>query len=110
MKANYNIQRYNAAEVERAREKAISILRSEQGKLRQKIAENAIAVVLWTMHDRYGFGKKRLRRLYDDFMKEFFAMTDYYEMGLEGYKKLCVCKLKEQTGIDLCEWEKEEKD
>lgn len=109
MKANYSsISRFSAAEVERAREKAISILRSEQGKLQQKIAENAIAVVLWTMHDRYGFGKKRLRRLYDDFMKEFFAMTDYYELGFENYKKLCTLKLRDETGIDIHEWEKEE--
>lgn len=55
---------------------------------------------LWTLHKKYGWGKKRLRQLYLDVFEEHLRMRHYYEMDdlyPERYK------LKEK-GVDVEAW------
>ena len=66
------------------------------------------AIVLWLLHEKLGFGHKRLRRFYDWFHTEFDALVKRYEMEDGDAIWLATHKLKEY-GIDIAEWNKEEK-
>ena len=74
----------------------------------KKNANEIDALVLWLLHERFGFGKKRLRAFYDYFLTEMDALVEHYAMGDEDKAWLCTYKLK-QYGIDIEEWNKEVK-
>lgn len=65
------------------------------------------ALVLWILHEKFGFGRKRLRAFYDFFNTEIDALVKRYEMGDEDKAWLCTYMLK-RYGIDISEWNKEE--
>lgn len=71
-------------------------------------ADEVDAVILWLLHEKFGFGEKRLRAFYDYFSIELDALVKRYEMGDEDKAWLCSRKLKDY-GIDISEWNKEEK-
>jgi hypothetical protein len=59
------------------------------------------ALVLWTLHEKYGFGVKRLRDFWDALMANEHDLAVRYERDqndMEFYKKLV------EYGIDLDEW------
>lgn len=66
------------------------------------------ACILWLLHERFGFGYKRLRLVHDLFSKELNALVKRYEMEDGDAVWLATHKLKEY-GIDINEWNKEEK-
>ena len=53
----------------------------------QNVYTNMFAVLCWTLYDSFGFGKKRLGRLTEDFNKNSWAVTDLDYMG-QHYIKL----------------------
>lgn len=57
-------------------------------------------MVLWTLHSRYGWGKKRLKQFYMNMFEEHLAMRARYEVG-EMYPERQ--KLKE-AGVDVETW------
>jgi CRISPR/Cas system CSM-associated protein Csm2 small subunit len=77
-----------------------------------------IALILWELHTQLGFGKKRLRRFWENFTPTLDTMLDRYEMEEDDRFWLCVQKLKEididieawqNEGVDTVERESEEK-
>lgn len=64
------------------------------------------AIVLWLLHEKFGFGEMRLRRFYDLYSSEVSALLDRYKMEKSDAVWLCTQKLKEY-GIDIEAWEKE---
>ena len=64
------------------------------------------AVILWTLHEEYGWGRIRLKRFYKSVNTAIRKLLDRYEMDDSDSVWLCTYKLKEY-GIDLDEWEKE---
>lgn len=57
-------------------------------------------MVLWTLHQCYGWGATRLKKFYVDMMKEHLRMREFYELDdlyPERYK------LKEK-GVDIEAW------
>lgn len=71
--------------------------------------ENEIdAIILWLLHEKFGFGMKRLRRFYDLFHTEFDRLINRYLMEKEDGVWLCTYKLKEY-GLDIEEWNKEDR-
>lgn len=66
------------------------------------------AIVLWLLHEKFGFGMKRLRRFYDLFRSEFTALYERYEMKAEDGVWLCTYKLK-NYGLDIEQWNKEDR-
>ena len=65
-----------------------------------------IALIFWTLHERYGFGEKRLRTLFDLYHQAADELKEKYERGEDDEPWLCTRKLKE-IGIDILAWEKE---
>jgi hypothetical protein len=63
---------------------------------------NILSLVLWYMHIKKGYGKKRLIQMYleiEPFIKE---LRDFYEMDdPDGAAFICCHKLKEEVGIDI---------
>lgn len=70
----------------------------------EKYASNIDAMVLYTLHAHFGFGKKRLREFWDAFQQEHDKLIEHYQMPGE-FVWLCNRKLKE-IGVDLEEWRK----
>lgn len=64
------------------------------------------AVILWELHEQFGFGADRLRRFFDGFGRRFNELIDHYEMGSEDGPYICLQKLKD-LGVDLEEWMRE---
>lgn len=67
------------------------------------------ALVLWELHEQFGFGNKRLKKFYDNFSRGIEALIRRYEMEHGDDVWLCTYKLKE-IGCDLEKWEKERGD
>lgn len=63
------------------------------------------ALVLWQLHEQFGFGEKRLKRFYDNFDKSIDALISRYQLEETDNVWLCTLKLKE-FGIDIEEWSK----
>lgn len=64
------------------------------------------ALILWELHEQFGFGPKRLKRFYDNFAKDIEKLVDRYCLETSDKVWLCTYKLKEY-GIDIEEWHEE---
>lgn len=65
------------------------------------------AAVLWVLHRKFGFGKKRLRRFFEEFAASHEELRQYYELDDDDNGIwLCRKQLKEY-GVDVEAWEKE---
>lgn len=64
------------------------------------------AMFLWFMHEEFGFGPGRLRRIYFKFAPYMRQLVRKYEMNSPDTPFLCTEKLRDY-GIDLNDWEKE---
>lgn len=64
------------------------------------------AMILWILHEEFGFGEYRLKKFYDRFENSLKDLLGRYEMEDSDTVWLCTQKLKEY-GIDLEEWNKE---
>lgn len=61
------------------------------------------AIVLWSAHEEYGSGKKKLLQFHKRFMPRIKELQNHYEMNkIEDLAFLCNQKLKE-IGIDVDE-------
>lgn len=93
----------------KAEQKAIDV------EIKRQIVENDLqfdmdkeASILYMLHTQFGFGPKRLKKAWDMFYSETKKLREYYmkEQSDEGW--LTRLKLKEEVGIDLEEWYREE--
>lgn len=64
------------------------------------------AMILWILHEKFGFGPGRLKKFYDSFADSVWDLVKRYEMEDSDQIWLCTHKL-EEYGIDLEEWRKE---
>lgn len=71
--------------------------------------KNLVAIILYTLHEYTGWGKRKLKDFYDKFEKINKQQREYYQLEQEDDAFLCKIKLKE-IGIDIDEWIKEELD
>lgn len=64
------------------------------------------ALVLWTLHEQFGFGQERLRRFYNSFGDSINRLIEHYELDDSDKIWICTEKLKDY-GINLEDWAKE---
>lgn len=63
---------------------------------------NVEAIILWQLHERYGFGKKRLLQFLDETTPLINGILDKYEYDKDDDAIwICKYKLKTELGIDL---------
>ena len=72
---------------------------------RERLFHDMDAVIMWTLHEEFGFGEKRLKRFFNAFVKTYRQLQDFYELGNET-SFVCKEKLK-QIGVDVDAWNKE---
>ena len=66
------------------------------------------AMVLYILHEEFGFGEKRLRRFYDRFSEGLRELGQRYAMeNFDDKIWLCQKKLRE-AGIDISKWKEKE--
>lgn len=64
------------------------------------------AMILWLLHEEFGFGKKRLKKFFDLFDKSSRELVKQYELENSDRIWICTYMLK-QYGIDIEKWENE---
>lgn len=99
--------RVYGADLTKEERKAMDIeIKKQLAEYDRKHAIEMDALVLWILHDKFGFGRKRLRRFYDEFAGIIKELIEWYAMDDTDAVWLCTQKLKDR-GIDLEEWHKE---
>lgn len=71
-----------------------------------KHASELDALILWLLHEQFGFGPKRLKQFYDNFIPALEALIKRYEMEDSDQIWLCTHMLKEY-GVDIEKWRNE---
>lgn len=70
-----------------------------------KSEDEISAIILWELHEQFGFGPKRLKDFYIHFGKSVKDLIARYELDSSDDIWLCTRKLKE-IGVDLDKWKK----
>lgn len=65
------------------------------------------ALILWELHEQFGFGAKRLRRFYDGFTQAYEDLRKRYECTDEDAIWVCQQKLR-GIGVDIKEWKEKQ--
>lgn len=69
---------------------------------RDKLFNDMDAVIMWVLHEEFGFGKKRMRRFFEAFIREYRGLQEFYELGSDT-PFVCKKKLME-IGVDIDKW------
>ena len=92
------------ADLTKAERKALDIeVQKAIAEMDKKNTKEIDAMVLWVLHEQFGFGPERLKRFHDNFIVELRDLVNRYEMPMTDASWLCTRKL-ERYGIDLDEW------
>lgn len=88
-----------------AERKALNIeIQKTMAEYDRKNADEIDAMILWALHEEFGFGRDRLERFYKAFAPKLKDLCTRYEMTDSGdVLWLCTHKLKE-IDIDITEW------
>jgi hypothetical protein len=81
-------------------------IRTQIGEQLLIMEKDIDALVLWYLHEEYGWGKTRLKKFYKGFSHKIKELSDWYVMAEGDQAWLADYKLKE-CGIDVDEWKKE---
>lgn len=74
----------------------------------EKNMANIDAVVLYTLHAHYGWGKKRLRKFWEAFSAENRDLCEWYNMTAPQDNVYLAHRKLQEIGVDVREWYKEE--
>lgn len=99
--------RFNSAE----RKAMMAEIQKQTAEYDRKNADEIDAIVLWVLHEVFGFGPTRLKRFHDAFMPELHELLRRYEMEEGDQVWLCTHMLNEYLathGTSLEEWRGEE--
>ena len=94
-------------EMSGAEKKAMELeIRRQIAEYNQKNLNEIDALILWVLHEQFGFGPKRLKRYYDAFQNSVNDLMRRYEMEEGDENWLCTEMLK-RIGVDVEQWHKE---
>ena len=76
----------------------------QTGEAVGKMALHISSLVLWSLHQQLGFGKKRLLRFQKQFLPLIEQLQDYYELqNADETEFVILRKLKDEVGLDVAE-------
>ncbi len=81
-------------------------INKQLGAATERFFRDETAVILWVLHQRFGFGAGRLRQFYDCYNQEWEKLKNHYEMSDSDLPYLAKQQLK-KIGVNLDEWGKE---
>ena len=103
LKMNKEVREALEAEADRMAKEAIAEMNRDN-------EEELDAMVLYILHEEFGFGEKRLRRFYDRFTQGLRDLGERYDMN-EYDDRLWLCQKKlREAGIDISKWKGEKED
>jgi hypothetical protein len=70
----------------------------------ERFFRDETSVILWVLHDTFGFGKDRLKRFYVNYEKVNADLRKHYSMSNSDMRYITDRLLKD-IGVDLDEWE-----
>jgi hypothetical protein len=74
----------------------------QTGENVRKLSVNIQALVLWALHQQFGFGKKRLLQFQEAFLPMIEELQEYYQAeNAQETEFICMHKLKNEVGIDV---------
>lgn len=89
-----------------AEKKAMDMeIRRQLEEYNRNNADNIDAMILWHLHEEFGFGKKRLKKFYETFSTRMKELSDYYLIDTDRIPWVYQKKLKEY-GIDIAKLNK----
>lgn len=95
------------AEMSAAEKKAMELeIRRQIAEYNQKNLNEIDALILWVLHEQFGFGAKRLKQFYNAFQNSVNDLMRRYEMEEGDENWLCTEMLK-RIGVDVEQWHKE---
>lgn len=80
-------------------------IQKQLGEYDRKHTIELDAIVLWELHDQYGWGRKKLKKFFDSFAPELEALIKRYDFEDSDQIWLCTHMLNE-IGIDVEAWHK----
>lgn len=66
-----------------------------------KLAHNVMALVLWYLHEKEGYGRERLTRLNREFAPAIRDLQQYYEMESNDETEWLVKRQLREIGVDV---------
>ena len=85
------------------------------GEINRQIAENDAqyaadidALILYVLHARYGWGKKRLKMFWNAFNEEHRKLREHYQMDAPGDNEWLAHQMLKEIGVDIHQWYKGE--
>ena len=92
----------------KAEEKALDIeIRKALAEMDEKNTNEIDAMILWYLHERYGFGVKRLREFHDFFVPAIKSLCKQYEMNTPEEKCWIFTHKLKEIGADIEQWNRE---
>ncbi len=102
---NVRIQRSTPLKLTKGQQQALDREIDRQiDERRNEFLRDADAMILYTLHKEFGFGKKRLIKFFKTFIDDYEKFIDDYQV--EGHW-MAAYRLKELTGLDIDELHKE---
>lgn len=96
------------ADLTREEQEAIEIeIRKQLADYARKHANEMDALILWHLHEQYGFGPKRLKEFHHSFAPAVNALCERYEMTDVGDEIWLATRQLLEYGVDIAEWNKE---
>lgn len=65
------------------------------------------AMVMWTLHETFGFGAKRLRRFWDGVTEVNRELNRRYRMNEAGDEEWLYVRKLRDIGVDIAAWRRE---
>lgn len=81
-------------------------IRRQLAVFNEKNCDELDAMILWYLHEEFGFGEKRLKKVYFGLADAVNGLVDRYQMDDGDQAWLCTKKLKDY-GIDISKWKNE---
>lgn len=78
-------------------------INQELSRATDRFFRDETAVILWVLHETFGFGKDRLKKFYVNYEKVNNNLKEHYAMSDSDMKYLADRMLKD-IGVDLDEW------
>ena len=96
------------ADLNEKEKKALDIeIGKEFAKYNRNNANEVDAIILWVLHDQFGFGHDRLKKFHAAFQPSLEELCKRYEMTHKDDELwLCTRKLLD-IGVDIEDWNKE---
>ena len=102
---NVIIKRSSPLKLTKGQQKALdNEVRRQLVEKKNEFLMDADAMILYTLHKEFGFGKKRLIKFFKTFIDDYEKFIDDYQV--EG-AWMAAYRLKQETGLDIEELHKE---